>query len=269
MNSGHERSRSSVQRGGVWGGFAGSKSFPMRYFTVLNAVALNSLSEMKTTDDPSQWDQLEHTFRPKDPPAYFILKYSHVIDKPRSRFLFQITRSRSAVSKWNLSLNVYFFQHFQDLRDHVNTSPDGNDMMLFARLQFRLLFLDYPSIHNCRHRALIEDAPNIVAENKTRLSPAIYRQVRDVSKIHNAYCVRFLGTYARRLQERETYQPIDPKLRARRSKTFSKLLQTQMSRIGVKSLIFESFESFAVHFRWASHDSNSRDWNEFYKFHKC
>jgi predicted membrane chloride channel (bestrophin family) len=37
------------------------------YFTVLNAVALNSLSEMKTTDDPSQWDQLEHTFRPKDP----------------------------------------------------------------------------------------------------------------------------------------------------------------------------------------------------------
>ena len=90
MNSGHERSRSSVQRGGVWGGFAGSKSFPMRYFTVLNAVALNSLSEMKTTDDPSQWDQLEHTFRPKDPPAYFILKYSHVIDKPRSRFWFQI-----------------------------------------------------------------------------------------------------------------------------------------------------------------------------------
>jgi hypothetical protein len=37
------------------------------YFTVLNAVALNSLSEMKTSDDPSTWDQLEHTFRPKDP----------------------------------------------------------------------------------------------------------------------------------------------------------------------------------------------------------
>jgi predicted membrane chloride channel (bestrophin family) len=37
------------------------------YFTVLNAVALNSLSEMKTSDDPSTWDQLEHTFRAKDP----------------------------------------------------------------------------------------------------------------------------------------------------------------------------------------------------------
>jgi predicted membrane chloride channel (bestrophin family) len=37
------------------------------YFTVLSAVALNSLSEMKSSDDPSTWDQLEHTFRAKDP----------------------------------------------------------------------------------------------------------------------------------------------------------------------------------------------------------